>query len=320
MIEVVRDPVGDIEAILIDGESLDFDGIDAWILPKGLAGDNLLSDLPDGAHFDVCKRIEAGVIVLDSIPIRFQKVGPDCLAVTFDDSGTRKYWDGKIGFKPYMEAKKAVVEERSAEIGDLSLVNYEDDGAWIRLEYATTVTADKLRTAIDLAEQVVAEIDGAAEMRLGCELWAPTEAGNEKEFTLGTVLPILRKLGFLNVRYSHGKREFGKDVLFARITELHEIEHWAAQIKFGNIGGGAGAEVDTLLGQIDDAFGMPFHDLYSKQKQHISKLAIITSGRFTDNAIEKICEKIQSHAVRNNVVFIDGEKLKTLAERFRGKG
>ncbi len=36
----------------------------------------------------------------------------------------------------------------------------------------------------------------------------------------------------------------------------------------------------------------------------------------TENAIEKICEKIESYAIRNNVVFIDGEKLQTLAERF----
>ena len=56
----------------------------------------------------------------------------------------------------------------------------------------------------------MAEIDGATEMRLGSELWAPIETENEKEFTLRTVLTILRKLRFQNVRYSHGKREFGR--------------------------------------------------------------------------------------------------------------
>src|SRR5206468_12376011 len=88
----------------------------------------------------------------------------------------------------------------------------------------------------------------------------------------------------------------------------------------GDVAGGANAEIDELLGQIQDAFTMPFYDLYTKQKQRISRLAIIVSGKFTDNAIEKICEKIESHAVRNNVVFIDGDKLKTLAERFGGGG
>ena len=83
----------------------------------------------------------------------------------------------------------------------------------------------------------------------------------------------LRKLGFLNVRYHHGKREFGRDVLFARFTEFQELEHWGAQIKFGDVSGGAQSEVDGMLGQIDDAFKMPFHDLYTRQQQRISKLA-----------------------------------------------
>jgi hypothetical protein len=71
-----------------------------------------------------------------------------------------------------------------------------------------------------------------------------------------------------------------------------------------------------MLGQIDDAFKMRFYDLYTRQQQRISKLAIIISGRFTENAIEKICEKIESHGVCNSIVFIDGEKIQTLAERF----
>lgn len=320
MIEVDRDEFEQITAIRVDGDTLHSDDGETWFLPKGLMGDNSIADLPGDVTFEICKDVERDAIMLDTIPIRLRKMADDRVALDFEDSGTRKYWDGKIGFKTYMEAKKAVVEDRSAEIKDLKIDSYDDDGAWIHLAYSSEVSAVKLKTAVELAEQMVAEIDGATEMRLGSELWAPTEAENEKEFTLRTVLPILRKIRFQNVRYSHGKREFGKDILFARITEFHEIEHWGAQVKFGDIAGGARAEIDTLLGQIDDAFKMPFYDLYTKQKQRISKLAIIASGKFTENAIEKICEKIESHAVRNNVVFVDGEKLKTLAELFGGAG
>ncbi len=320
MIEVDRNEFGEITAIRVEGEPLHSDDGETWFLPKALMGDNSVADVPNDVSFEVCKEVEGDTIMLDMIPIRLRKLAADRVALNFEDAGTRKYWDGKIGFKTYMEAKKAVVEDRSAEIKDLKLDSYDDDGAWIHLWYSAEITAEKLKTAVELAEQIVAEIDGATEMRLGSELWAPTEAENEKEFTLRTVLPILRKLRLQNVRYSHGKREFGKDILFARITEFQEIEHWGAQVKFGDIAGGADAEIDTLLGQIDDAFKMPFYDLYTKQKQRISKLAIIASGKFTENAIEKICEKIESHAVRNNVVFIDGEKLKTLAEQFSGAG
>lgn len=318
MIEVDQQD-GEIHAIRLNGEALQSDDGERWLLPKGLVGDLLVNDLPENATFDLCDHVEGNVIILDSIPIAIRKVGENKVHLEFDDSGTRKYWDGKIGFKAYMEAKKAIVEDRSAEIGDLSLDHYEDDGAWIHLQYSCDVETEATRTALELAEQVAAEVEGAAELRLGAELWIPGDAQNEKEFTLRTVLPILRKLRFQNVRYNHGKREFGRDILFARPTEFQEMEHWGAQVKFGDIAGGADGEIDTLIGQIDDAFKMPFYDLYSKQKQRISKLAMIVSGKFTENAIEKICEKIESHAARNNVVFVDGEKLKTFAERFAPK-
>jgi hypothetical protein len=316
MIEIDRED-GVIQALRIEGESLDSDDGETWFLPKGLIRDLAVSDLPEDAVFEICRLFENHVVVLDTIPICLQKVGNDRVRLKFEDSGTRKYWDGPVGFKPYMEAKKSIVEERASEVGDVSLDSYDDDGAWIHLEYSSDIDVDKLITAVELAEQLVAEIEGAAEMRLGTRLWTPKESTDEREFTLRTVLPILRKLGFQNVRYSHGKREFGRDVVFARITEFQDFEFWGAQVKFGDVKGGANAEIDELLGQIDDAFKMPFYDLYTKRTQRISRLAIIISGKFTDNAIEKICEKIEGHAVRNNVLFVDGDKLRTLAEQFR---
>ena len=254
---------------------------------------------------------------MNTIPIRVQRVGDDRVRLDFEDSGTRKYWDGTIGFKTYMETKRGIVEERAQQVGDIAPASYEDDGTWIHMTYSAEVEVVKVSTAVELAEQIIEEIEGATEMRLGTELWAPKESDSEKEFTLRTVLPILRKLGFQNVKYNHGKREFGRDVIFARVSEFQDLEFWAAQVKFGDVAGGANAEIDEILAQIDDAFKMPFHDLYTKQRQRIAKFAIIISGKFTENAIEKICDKIESGAVRNNLVFVDGEKLATLAERFR---
>ena len=75
--------------------------------------------------------------------------------------------------------------------------------------------------------------------------------------------------------------------------------------------------MDEIIAQIDDAFSLPFYDVYSRAQCRIAKVAIIISGAFTSNAATKICEKIQSHAVRNNVVFIDGERIKSILTRFR---
>ena len=317
-IEVDRDHPDDLPtAIRFGGESLKSDDGETWVVPKGLISPDLLvEELPLGVRFELCEQFENDVMILSTIPTTIERVQEGGVLVALEDSGTRKYWDGNVGFKAYMEAKKAAVEDRATQEPDFALGEYDDDGAWIRLSYRVCLDVVKVRTVVELAEQIVAEIEGAAEMRLGVELGTPTKAEDEKDFTLRTVLPIVRKLGFSNVRYHHGKREFGRDLLFARTTEFQELEHWGAQVKFGDVAGGANSEIDYMLGQIDDAFKMPFYDLYTRQQQRISKLAVIISGRFTENAIEKICEKIESHAIRNNLIFVDGEKIQTLAERF----
>lgn len=316
MIEI-HDDHGEIRSITINGETLDSDDGDVWFLPKGLIAGLKVSELPESVEFEPCKLREHSTVILDSIPMRIRRTAPNKVHVVFEDSGTRKYWDGVIGFKAWMESKKATVEEREKEVGDTHLESYDDDGAWISLIFTADIETDSVESAIQLAEQIVNEVDGAAELRLGGQILKASDPTNEAEFSVRVVLPILRKLGFNNIKYNHGKREFGKDIVFARISEFQELEHWAAQVKYGDVDGGAGSEIDKLISQSDDAFKMPFYDIYTRQQQRISKLVIIASGKFTENAIEKICGKIESHSLRNNLLFIDGDKIETLAERFR---
>lgn len=183
MIEIIREHE-EILSISLNGEDLQSDEGETWYLPKGLACDTAVNQLPEDAIFEVCSRVESSMIVLDTIPFQIKKIGNNKVRVDFDDSGTRKYWDGIIGFKPYMEAKRAIVEDRASEVGDVIFENYDDDGAWIHLSYSAEIESDKLDMVIQLAEQIVSEIEGAAEMRLGSDLWAPSDAENEKEFTL----------------------------------------------------------------------------------------------------------------------------------------
>ncbi len=317
MIEI-QDAGGEITGITINGEALDSDDGEVWFLPKGLVAGLKVSDLPDTVAFEPCKSREDSAVILDSIPMNLKRIGPNKVRVEFEDGGTRKYWDGEIGFKAWMEAKRETVRERQKEVGDVAFESYDDDGAYIWLHYSSEIETESVESLIQLAEQIVNEVDGAAELRLGGRLMKASDPTNEADFTVRVVLPILRKLGFANIKYNHGKREYGKDIVFARMTEFQELEHWAGQVKFGDVDGGAGSEVDKLINQADDAFKMPFYDIYTRQQQRISKLVIIASGKFTENAIEKICGKIESHSLRNNIIFLDGDKIETLAERFRG--
>lgn len=62
--------------------------------------------------------------------------------VEFEDSGRRKYWDGPIGFRLYMETKRDIVIERQKEVGDIKFETYEDDGDYIFLRYSMQVECE----------------------------------------------------------------------------------------------------------------------------------------------------------------------------------
>jgi hypothetical protein len=316
MIHIERE-FDEIVAVSIGDERLDSDGGESWVTPTAFLLPYKVSELPENVSFSLCKEIQDDVLVLDHIPTTIRRISADKVLLSFEDSGTRKYWDGKVGFSHYMETKRDIIAERQKEIGDIALDSYDDDGAYIFLHFSGEVTATSCEEVVAVANQIVAEIEGATELRIGIDAFQPEPAENERDFTLRTVLPILRKLGFSNVRYNHGKREYGKDIVFARYTEFGELEHWAAQVKYGDVSGGAGGGIDEIFSQIEDAFKMPFYDIYTRSQVRPSKVCIIISGRFTENATEKVCEKIESHAMRNNVVFVDEAKLSNFVERFR---
>lgn len=318
MIEYTEES-GEIISVSLNGEVLDSDGDESWHTPKALLKGIKVNDLPEGISLALCEKIQEGTIFLDMMPASITKIASGRLRLSFEDGGTRKYWDGKVGFSHYMETKKAIVAERQKEDGDITLDSYDDDGAYIFMCFSTEIDCDNCEDAVHISEQIANEIEGAAELRIGVEMFSASETDNEKEFTLRVVLPIIRKLGFSNVKYNHGKREYGKDIVFSRLTEFEEVEHWAAQVKFGDVKGGANSDIDAIFSQIEDAFKMPFYDLYTKTRVRPSKVCVIISGKFTENAIEKICDKIESHAMKNNILFIDGERIDTLSERFRRK-
>lgn len=307
----------EVVALRINGVEFDSDDGETWLVPKSCLRKVTTASLPKDVKIECCESVQDNVVHLDTIPYKIHGMSPDTACVEFEEMQRRKLWDGDVGLGKYMETKRDIIAERADQLGDVSLDSYEDDGDYIFLHYSAVFTGSEIGQIIDQAERLIAEIDGATELEVGAPIPPINELHNEREFALSVVIPLLRKLGFLNVKYNHGKREFGKDVLFARFTEFGELEFWGAQVKYGNVSGEASSETDEMIGQFDDAFKMPFYDVYTRKKQHISKLLVVVSGRFTENAVEKICEKIESAAIRNNLVFLDGERIATIAEKFR---
>jgi hypothetical protein len=306
-----------LDNVQIGDETFDFEENERITIPAKELYQVATKDLRNDVIIDVCEHIHDGLITISTIPYSISKIDDSMVKLDFDDTGTRKYWDGDVGFKLYMETKKAIIEERQKEVSDVVLDFYEDQGDWINLQFSTIIESETLDIVIQRAEQLLQEIEGATDLALGSPFKKREDAKNEADFTIGLVIPLIRKLGFINVKYNHGRREYGKDIVFGRKTEFSDIEFWGAQVKHGDISGGANSEINTIISQAEDSFQMPFYDVYSRSKQRISKLAIIVSGKFKENAVEKICEGIERHSLKNNMVFIDGDKIDTLIEQIR---
>ena len=81
---------------------------------------------------------------------------------------------------------------------------------------------------------------------------------------------------------------------------------YGVQVKAGNLSGEAGSEIDKIIAQIGDAFSMPYLNTTSREKRYISDLIIAISGRFTENAKDKIVEKVN----RGNIYFLTWTRFK----------
>ncbi len=84
------------------------------------------------------------------------------------------------------------------------------------------------------------------------------------------------------------KKEYGKDFIFSEIDKFGHNIYYGLQVKAGNISGKANSKVDEIIGQLDDAFSMPFEEIGSGNRYYISNFIIAISGNFTENAKDKI--------------------------------
>ena len=157
---------------------------------------------------------------------------------------------------------------------------------------------------------------GATDITLGSPFAKIDDCEKENEFTVKILLPLFRKLGFSNVKYNHGNKEYGKDITFARRTEFDDYEYYGVQVKHGDVSGGAHGDISELIQQAKDAFSMPYYDVYSRSKVRVSKVIIAISGKFTQNAVEKIVEGMTEYPLKNNLIFLDREKIEELMGKY----
>jgi len=130
---------------------------------------------------------------------------------------------------------------------------------------------------------------------------------DEPRFRRELVEPLLRRIpGVINVVYTHGKDEYGRDFIFDYRHPLLGDRRWVAvQVKTGDVSGTAGGHLRTILDQVQMAFEHTVIDLGAMGKVATSEVIVLISGQFTNNAKERILDGIRDPVWRANTFFLD---------------
>jgi hypothetical protein len=169
--------------------------------------------------------------------------------------------------------------------------------------------------ALAKGAEILKTIIGEAEIALGGIRWKAEYETDEKVFCEEVLAPLLRRMGFLAVRYTHGVRENGRDFTFSELTSFGVMRHYGLQAKAGDVSGGVNSAIDELIGQADDAFKMPYYEIASTEPRYISTFIVAISGRFTSNAKDKIVQKVP-RGVWGSLLFLDRELILELIGRY----
>jgi hypothetical protein len=124
---------------------------------------------------------------------------------------------------------------------------------------------------------------------------------NEYDFTQNHVIPLFKEKGFLDVRYTGGNEEHGRDVTLYDFDRFGNREDIAAQVKVGDIGGVNVTR--TVINEAIAAYENPFVDSFCHQTKQIHVLYVITSGKITVYSANEIKNAL-AHYPR--IYFLNG--------------
>jgi hypothetical protein len=80
-----------------------------------------------------------------------------------DHTWTRKYWYAPIGLEQCLDLVRRAAEVRKKTHGDVDLSHYDDDGAYVQLNFMVTTKETNLRRGYDAVRKVCAELEEASE-------------------------------------------------------------------------------------------------------------------------------------------------------------
>jgi hypothetical protein len=225
-----------------------------------------------------------------------------------------KYWEGKYGLSTLLVTLADVISNSTHFQFNPESLDIQDD--WKNLEaFFHAEGTINIGSLIEEYSALLKDLIKRTELLLSGAAWRQEYETNEKLFCTEIIFPLLRKMEFTDVRFNHGIREYGKDFTFSEISKFGNLRHFAIQAKAGNLRGNVNADIDEIIGQLNDAFSMPYYEVSANETRNISTFIVAISGHFTENAKDKIIQKIPSH-FKGCVYLIDRDKILELIEKY----
>lgn len=140
----------------------------------------------------------------------------------------------------------------------------------------------------------------------GC-YWDENFETDEMAFCKMYLTPFFRKMGFEQVIFNHGNKEFGKDYILITKNIFGKTEYYGVQAKAGNMSGAATSNINEITNQINMGFNIPYK-LVDGKEVFISKMIIAISGIFTDNAKTVIQSSVEKYKFANTI-FLSKKEL-----------
>lgn len=135
---------------------------------------------------------------------------------------------------------------------------------------------------------------------------------SEAELTELVIMPLLEKMNYREIRYTHGISERGKDIVFVREDQLAGPQYQAAAIKSRPLVGSVSSSksIHEILFQLQQALHEPYILPLNGRPVHIEKVFCITPFAISTTTMDSIAAQMRELA--NRVQFIDGPQLLTL--------
>ena len=130
------------------------------LLPPAVLGKLTVADVPEGARYEI-GTMTGGTTYPAWNGVFFTENGG--LFGQADHTWTRKYWYSPLGLEQYLDLVRRAVEARQRSFGDVTIVDHDDDGAFIQLRYRITATQTRLDHAYAEVKKIDEEIRETAD-------------------------------------------------------------------------------------------------------------------------------------------------------------